>query len=207
MVSKSADQVAALSCGADLLPPGIKLDRSTLADLTGRAASCSDLVTSISRRPSPPMLFADGTKAPVLVSLRRGATEAGQLGAYAGDERPGGRDQSTANGLCPRPHSQSRAFDGASRQPACKALAGYSSVAEKGHVQLAVCWASLLRFHELAAACADRQRSCRAYQGALGHRGRDAWFRGRRHKGAAPGQITAGENRAGALASRKAQHH
>jgi transposase len=73
---------------------GIQLDRSTLADWTGRAAFLPRPVHEhlLKTLKASTKLFADETTAPVL-DPGRGRTKTGQLWAYARDDRPwGGSD-------------------------------------------------------------------------------------------------------------------
>ena len=69
---------------------GVELDRSTLADWSGRAAFALRLVHELLLQvlKASVKLFADETRAPVLDPGRR-KTKTGQLWAYARDDRPG----------------------------------------------------------------------------------------------------------------------
>jgi transposase len=101
-------------------------------------------------------LFAVETTAPVL-DPGRGKTKAGQLWAYARDDRPwGGADRpGVAYVYAPdrkaeRPIAHLAGFAGTHQ---VDGYAGYRALAERGDVQLAFCWAHLRRrFYELAAA-------------------------------------------------------
>ena len=70
---------------------GVELDRSTLADWSGRAAFALRLVHELLLQvlKASVKLFADETRAPVLDPGRR-KTKTGQLWAYARDDRPWG---------------------------------------------------------------------------------------------------------------------
>jgi len=94
VVSKYADHLPLYRQAQIYARQGIKLDRSTLADWTGRAAFLlrpvhEHLLQTLRRSAK---LFADETTAPVL-DPGRGRTKTGQLWAYARDDRPwGGSD-------------------------------------------------------------------------------------------------------------------
>ena len=124
---------------------GIDLDRSTLADWSGRAAwwlrplhakLLNDLRAS-------PKLFADETTAPVL-DPGRGRTKTGQLWAYARDDRPWGGPAPPAvayvyapDRKAERPIAHLEGFSGILQ---VDGYAGYRALAERGHVHLAFCW-------------------------------------------------------------------
>ena len=136
---------------------GIDLDRSTLADWSGRAAwwlrplhaKILDELRSSSK------LFADETTAPVL-DPGRGRTKTGQLWAYARDDRPWGGPAPPAvayvyapDRKAERPIAHLKGFRGILQ---VDGYAGYRALAETGHVQLAFCWAHVRRpFYEIAA--------------------------------------------------------
>ena len=94
LVSKYADHLPLYRQAQIFARQGVSLDRSTLADWVGRAAFLlrpvhERLLTTLKRSGK---LFADETTAPVL-DPGRGRTKAGQLWAYARDDRPwGGTD-------------------------------------------------------------------------------------------------------------------
>ena len=94
VVSKYADHLPLYRQAQIYSRQGIDLDRSTLADWTGRAAF---LLRPLHERlldqlKASPKLFADETTAPVL-DPGRGRTKTGQFWAYARDDRPwGGAD-------------------------------------------------------------------------------------------------------------------
>ena len=136
---------------------GIDLDRSTLADWSGRAAwwlrplhakLLNDLRAS-------PKLFADETTAPVL-DPGRGRTKTGQLWAYARDDRPWGGPAPPAvayvyapDRKAERPIAHLEGFSGILQ---VDGYAGYRALAETGHVHLAFCWSHVRRpFYEIAA--------------------------------------------------------
>jgi transposase len=158
VVSKYADHLPLYRQAQIYARQGIKLDRSTLADWTGRAAFLlrpvhEHLLQTLRRSPK---LFADETTAPVL-DPGRGRTKTGQLWAYARDDRPwGGADPpAVAYVYAPdrkaeRPMAHLAGFSGVLQ---VDGYGGYRPLAEKGQVQLAFCWAHVRRrFYELAAA-------------------------------------------------------
>ena len=137
---------------------GIQLDRSTLADWTGRAAFLLRPVHEhlLKTLRASSKLFADETTAPVL-DPGRGRTKTGQLWAYARDDRPwGGLDPpAVAYVYAPdrkaeRPMAHLAGFKGVLQ---VDGYGGYRPLAEEGQVRLAFCWAHVRRrFYELAAA-------------------------------------------------------
>ena len=158
VISKYADHLPLYRQAQIYARQGIKLDRSTLADWTGRAAFLlrpvhEHLLQTLRRSPK---LFADETTAPVL-DPGRGRTKTGQLWAYARDDRPwGGSDPpAVAYVYAPdrkaeRPMAHLAGFTGVLQ---VDGYGGYRPLAEKGQVQLAFCWAHVRRrFYELAAA-------------------------------------------------------
>src|SRR5665213_3298425 len=90
-VAKYADHLPLYRQAQIYARQGITLDRSTLADWTGRAAwLLKPLHTRLLERlKASGKLFADETTAPVL-DPGRGRTKTGQLWAYARDDRPWG---------------------------------------------------------------------------------------------------------------------
>jgi hypothetical protein len=97
LVSKYADHLPLYRQAQIYARQGVELDRSTLADWTGRAAwwlrPLRDHLLDMLKRSGK--LFADETVAPVL-DPGRGRTKRGQLWAYAHDNRPwGGSDPPT----------------------------------------------------------------------------------------------------------------
>jgi transposase len=158
LVAKYADHLPLYRQAQIYARQGIDLDRSTLADWVGRAAF---LLRPVHERllaglKQSTKLFADETTAPVL-DPGRGRTKTGQLWAYARDDRPwGGTDPpAIAYVYAPdrkaeRPIAHLAGFTGILQ---VDGYAGYRSLAERGDVQLAFCWAHVRRrFYELAAA-------------------------------------------------------
>lgn len=158
VVSKYADHLPLYRQAQIYARQGIDLDRSTLADWTGRAAF---LLRPLHTRlletlKASPKLFADETTAPVL-DPGRGRTKTGQFWAYARDDRPwGGRDPPAAvyvdapDRTAERPIAHLAGFAGVLQ---VDGYGGYRALAEQGAVRLAFCWAHVRRrFYELAAA-------------------------------------------------------
>lgn len=137
---------------------GVALDRSTLADWSGRAAwwlrPLQEKIMSELR--ASPKLFADETTVPVL-DPGRGRTKTGQLWAYARGDRPWGGPAPPAvayiyapDRKAERPIAHLEGFRGILQ---VDGYAGYRALAERGHVRLAFCWAHVhRRFYEIAAA-------------------------------------------------------
>ena len=158
VVGKYADHLPLYRQAQIYARQGIKLDRSTLADWTGRAAfllrPVHERLLEILKR--SPKLFADETTAPVL-DPGRGRTKTGQLWAYARDDRPwGGADPPVVayvyapDRRAERPMSHLAGFSGVLQ---VDGYGGYRPLAEQGLVQLAFCWAHVRRrFYELAIA-------------------------------------------------------
>ena len=135
----------------------IDLDRSTLADWTGRGAWWLRPLHArlLDHLRASPKLFADETTAPVL-DPGRGRTKTGQLWAYARDDRPWG-------GPAPPAVAYVYAPDRKAARPAAHLVgfrgvlqvdgyAGYRPLAESGQVKLAFCWSHVRRpFYEIAA--------------------------------------------------------
>lgn len=157
LVSKYADHLPLYRQAQIYARQGVELDRSTLADWTGRAAwwlrPLRDHLLDTLKRSGK--LFADETIAPVL-DPGRGRTKRGQLWAYACDDRPWG-------GSDPPAVAYRYAPDRAAEQPArhldgfrgvlqVDGYTGYRKLARAGDVQLAFCWAHVRRrFFEQAA--------------------------------------------------------
>jgi transposase len=158
IVSKYADHLPLYRQTQIWARQGLALDRSTLADWTGRAAWLLQPVHArlLDRLKASQKLFADETTAPVL-DPGRGRTKTGQLWAYARDDRPwGGLDPpGVAYVYAPdrkaeRPIAHLAGFRGVLQ---VDGYAGYRALAERGEVQLAFCWSHVRRrFYELAAA-------------------------------------------------------
>ena len=157
IVAKYADHCPLYRQAQIYARQGIDLDRSTLADWTGRGAwwlrplharLLDDLRAS-------PKLFADETTAPVL-DPGRGRTKTGQLWAYARDDRPWGGPAPPAvayvyapDRKAARPAAHLEGFRGVLQ---VDGYAGYRALAESGQVQLAFCWSHVRRpFYEIAA--------------------------------------------------------
>jgi hypothetical protein len=130
---------------------GIELDRSTLADWTGRAAFLlRPLHSRLLEKPkASPKLFADETTAPVL-DPGRGRTKTGQLWTYARDDHPGaGCDPpGVAYVYAPdrtgeRPLEHLNGFRGVLQ---VDGYGGYRKLARKNTVSLAFCWSQAAGF-------------------------------------------------------------
>jgi len=157
IVAKYADHCPLYRQAQIYARQGIDLDRSTLADWTGRAAWWLRPLHArlLEKLCASPKLFADETTAPVL-DPGRGRTKTGQLWAYARDDRPWG-------GPAPPAVVYVYAPDRKGERPAAHldrfrgilqvdGYAGYNALAERGHVQLAFCWSHVRRpFYDIAA--------------------------------------------------------
>ena len=158
VVGKYADHLPLYRQAQIMSRQGIDLDRSTLADWTGRAAFLLRPLHArlLATLKASPKLFADETTAPVL-DPGRGRTKTGQFWAYARDDRPwGGRDPpAVAYVYAPdrtseRPVAHLAGLTGVLQ---VDGYGGYRALAEQGAVRLAFCWAHVRRrFYELAAA-------------------------------------------------------
>jgi transposase len=158
VVAKYADHLPLYRQAQIYARQGIDLDRSTLADWTGRAAWLLRPlhVRLLERLKASGKLFADETTAPVL-DPGRGRTKTGQLWAYARDDRTwGGPDPPGVVYVYAPDRKAERAtahlvgFKGVLQ---VDGYAGYRPLAEAGDVKLAFCWAHVRRrFYELAAA-------------------------------------------------------
>ena len=158
VVAKYADHLPLYRQAQIYARQGLKLDRSTLADWTGRAAWMLRPLHKrlMERLKASEKLFADETTAPVL-DPGRGRTKTGQLWAYARDDRPwnGPDPPGVAYIYAPdrkaeRPIAHLAGFQGVLQ---VDGYAGYRALAEKGQVRLAFCWSHVRRrFYELAAA-------------------------------------------------------
>jgi transposase len=158
VVAKYADHLPLYRQARIWARQGINLDRSTLADWTGRAAfllrPVHERLLETLKRSSK--LFADETTAPVL-DPGRGRTKTGQLWAYARDDRPwGGTDLPGVVYVYAPDRKAERAaahlvgFKGVLQ---VDGYAGYRPLAEKGDIRLAFCWAHVRRrFYEIATA-------------------------------------------------------
>jgi len=158
IVAKYADHTPLYRQAQIYARQGIDLDRSTLADWTGRGAWWLRPLHArlLDELRASPKLFADETTAPVL-DPGRGRTKTGQLWAYARDDRPWGGPAPPAvayiyapDRRAERPVAHLGGFHGTLQ---VDGYAGYRSLAEAGQVQLAFCWAHVRRrFYEIAAA-------------------------------------------------------
>jgi transposase len=157
IVAKYADHTPLYRQAQIYARQGIDLDRSTLADWSGRAAWWLRPLHAklLDELRSSPKLFADETTAPVL-DPGRGRTKTGQLWAYARDDRPWGGPAPPAvtyiyapDRKAERPIAHLEGFRGVLQ---VDGYAGYRALAETGHVHLAFCWAHVRRrFYEIAA--------------------------------------------------------
>jgi transposase len=160
VVAKYADHLPLYRQAQIYARQGIDLDRSTLADWTGRAAWLLRPLHArlLERLKASGKLFADETTAPVL-DPGRGRTKTGQLWAYARDDRPwGGPDPPgvvyvyASDRKAERATAHLAGFKGVLQ---VDGYAGYRPLAEMGDVRLAFCWAwahMRRRFYEIAAA-------------------------------------------------------
>ena len=157
LVAKYADHLPLYRQAQIYARQGIQLDRSTLADWTGRAAwylrPLRDHVLERLRRSE--RLFADETTAPVL-NPGTGRTKTGQLWAYARDDRPwGGGDPPmvayvyAADRKSERAEAHLGSFAGILQ---VDGYGGYAALARRQQqISLAFCWAHVRRkFYELA---------------------------------------------------------
>jgi transposase len=158
VVAKYADHLPLYRQAQIYARQGIDLDRSTLADWTGRAAFLLRPLHArlLEKLRASPKLFADETTAPVL-DPGRGRTKTGQLWAYARDDRPwGGPEPPTVayvyapDRTAERPIEHLAGFTGVLQ---VDGYGGYRKLAKTNAVTLAFCWAHVRRrFYELAAA-------------------------------------------------------
>jgi len=156
VVSKYADHCPLYRQAQIYSRQGVDLDRSTLADWTGRAAFLLRPLHArlLEKLKASPKLFADETTAPVL-DPGRGRTKTGQLWTYARDDRPwGGRDPPgvvyvyAPDRTGERPLEHLNGFTGVLQ---VDGYGGYRKLARKNTVSLAFCWSHVRRgFYELA---------------------------------------------------------
>ncbi len=156
LVSKYADHLPLYRQAQIYARQGVNLDRSTLADWTGRAAwylaPLRDHLLTVLKQ--GPRLFADETTAPVLDPGRR-RTKTGQIWAYARDDRPwGGADPPAVAFIyapdrkAERPIAHLSGFSGILQ---VDGYAGYNKLGRRNDVALAFCWSHVRRkFFELA---------------------------------------------------------
>jgi transposase len=157
IVAKYADHCPLYRQAQIYARQGIDLDRSTLADWTGRGAWWLRPLHAriLDELRASPKLFADETTAPVL-DPGRGRTKTGQLWAYARDDRPWGGPAPPAvayvyapDRKAERPAAHLEGFRGVLQ---VDGYAGYRALAKSGQVQLAFCWSHVRRqFYEIAA--------------------------------------------------------
>lgn len=157
VVAKYADHLPLYRQAQIYASQGVELDRSTLADWTGRAAfllgPLHERVLEKLKASSKP--FADETTAPVL-DPGRGRTKTGQLWAYARDDRPwsGPDPPGVAYVYAPdrtseRPMAHLAGFNGVLQ---VDGYGGYSKLARSNAVALAFYWSHVRRkFYEVAA--------------------------------------------------------
>jgi transposase len=157
IVAKYADHLPLYRQAQIYARQDIDLDRSTLADWSGRAAWWLRPLHAkiLSELRASPKLFADETTAPVL-DPGRGRTKTGQLWAYARDDRPWGGPAPPAVAYIYAPDRKAERpiahLDGFRGILQVDGYAGYRALAELGHVQLAFCWSHVRRpFYEIAA--------------------------------------------------------
>ena len=156
IVAKYADHCPLYRQAQIYARQGIDLDRSTLADWTGRGAWWLRPLHArlLDELRASPKLFADETTAPVL-DPGRGRTKTGQLWAYARDDRSWGGPAPPAvayvyapDRKAARPAAHLAGFRGVLQ---VDGYAGYRALAEGGQVQLAFCWSHVRRpFYEIA---------------------------------------------------------
>ena len=170
IVAKYADHLPLYRQAQIYARQGVRLDRSTLADWTGRAAWWLRPLHArlLERLKASEKLFADETTAPVL-NPGRGRTKTGQLWAYArdgrscnGPEPPGVAYVYAPDRKAERPLAHLKGFRGVLQvdggvypRADLRSVpgAGYRALAEAADVRLAFCWSHVRRrFYELAAA-------------------------------------------------------
>ena len=140
LVAKYADHLPLYRQAQIYERQGVRLDRSTLADWVGRAASWLRPVHEriLAHLRASTKLFADETTAPVL-DPGRGRTKTGQLWAYARDDRPWGGPAPPAVAYVYAPDRKAERpiahLDGFRGVLQVDGYAGYRALAERGHVQ------------------------------------------------------------------------
>lgn len=157
LVAKYADHLPLYRQAQIYARQGVTLDRSTLADWVGRAAFLLRPVHEplMAELKASAKLFADETTAPML-DPGRARTKTGQLWAYARDDRPWcGNDPPgvvfvyAPDRKAERLIAHLEVFSGVLQTDG---YGGYRTLAERGAVRLAFCWAHVRRrFYELAA--------------------------------------------------------
>jgi len=156
VISKYADHQPLYRQAQIYSRQGVDLDRSTLADWTGRAAFLLRPLHArlLEKLKTSPKLFADETTAPVL-DPGRGRTKTGQFWAYARDDRPwSGRDPPGVAYVYAPDRTAERPIehlDGFAGVLQVDGYGGYRKLAQKNAVSLAFCWSHVRRgFYELA---------------------------------------------------------
>src|SRR5262245_50860814 len=157
LIAKYADHTPLYRQSQIYARQGMVLDRSTLADWTGRAARELKPIHAqlLERLKTSAKLFADETPAPVL-DPGRGRTKTGQFWAYARDDRQwcGPDPPAVAYVYAPdrRAERPSAHLDGFRGTLQVDGYAGYRGLAGGGQVELAFCWSHVRRrFYEMVA--------------------------------------------------------
>jgi transposase len=158
VISKYADHLPLYRQAQIYARQGVELDRSTLADWSGRAAFALQPVYErlFEVLKSSDKLFADETRAPVLDPGRR-KTKSGQLWAYARDDRPWGGMEPPGVVYVYEPdrkHERPAAhLAGFAGRLQVDGYGAYKALAEGNAVTLAFCWAHARRnFFDIQAA-------------------------------------------------------
>ncbi len=158
LVSKYADHLPLYRQAQIYEREGVELERSTLADWVGGAASLLEpLVDALGKYVlAAEKLHADDTPVPVL-EPGRGSTKTGRLWTYVRDARPAGNESPAAvwfqyspDRKGERPRSHLRRFNGILQ---ADGYAGFDQLYEGGAIVEAACWAHVRRkFHDIYAA-------------------------------------------------------
>jgi transposase len=158
LVSKYADHLPLYRQSQIYAREGVELERSTLADWVGGAATLLDpLVDSLAKYVlAAEKLHADDTPVPVL-EPGRGSTKTGRLWTYVRDDRPAGSEapaavwfQYSPDRKGERPRAHLRRFNGILQ---ADGYAGFDQLYEGGAIVEAACWAHVRRkFHDIYAA-------------------------------------------------------
>ncbi len=167
VVSKHADHLPLYRQSQILARSGVKIERSTLAQWVGAAAAelqpLHDHLIDLLK--ASPRLFCDETRCPVL-DPGAGKTKTGYLWALARDDRPWGGGMDAAGpaehrGSGPPAVAYSYA-PGRGGEHAAKLLHGFNGILQVD---------GYAAYKKLGRQRADRNRSARAHQAALRHRG------------------------------------
>ena len=155
LVSKYADHLPLYRQSQIYAREGVELERSTLADWVGGAATLLDpLVDSLAKYVlAAEKLHADDTPVPVL-EPGRGSTKTGRLWTYVRDDRPAGSEapaavwfQYSPDRKGERPRGHLRRFNGILQ---ADGYAGFEQLYEGGAIVEAACWAHVRRkFHDI----------------------------------------------------------